>query len=145
VQSHRVIHSIGWDIYSRTADPPFEFARAISSDPAKRLQIATSLFRRFPFGPPGYGWRKVEAGENIVAFDCTKCPVAEFFSGHDSSALCTATWCALDFPVAEKWGGRLLRPKTIAGGHDHCDFRWHTGPRLEEDENGDAAKHAPQE
>lgn len=144
VQSHRVIHSIGWNIYGRMADPPFEFARAITSHPAKRLQIATSLFRRFPFGPPGYGWRNVEAGENIVAFDCTKCPVAEFFAGHDSSALCTATWCALDFPVAEKWGGRLLRPKTIAGGHDHCDFRWHTGPRLEEDENGEAAKHAPQ-
>ena len=141
-QSHRIIHAIGWDIYNRMADPPFEFARAITADPAKRLQIATSLFRRFPFGPPGYGWRDVEAGENVVAFDCTKCPVAEFFAGHDSSALCTATWCALDFPVAEKWGGRLLRPKTIAGGNDHCDFRWHAGPGLDEDERVEAGKNA---
>lgn len=126
-QSHALIHAIGWDIYDRMADPPWELARTITGDPAKRLRIATDMFRRFPFGPPGYGWRDVEAGKDIVAFDCTKCPVAAFFADHDDSELCTATWCALDFPVAEKWGGRLVRPKTIAGGHDHCDFRWHVG------------------
>lgn len=127
-QSHALIHAIGWDIYRRMADPPLELARAITADPAKRLRIATDLFRRFPFGPPGYGWRDVDAGEDIVAFDCTKCPVADFFAQNGNAELCTATWCALDFPLAEKWGGRLVRPKTIASGHDHCNFRWHTGP-----------------
>jgi len=82
---------------------------------------------------------------NVVAFDCTKCPVAAFFAAHESSALCTATWCALDFPVAEKWGGQLVRPKTIAGGHDYCDFRWHTMPVLNKDKTGEAAEHAGQE
>lgn len=143
-QSHEVIHAIGWDIYDRMADPPFEIARALTSDPAKRMRIATGLFRHFPFGPPAYGWRDVEAGGNVVAFDCTKCPVAAFFAAHESSALCTATWCALDFPVAEKWGGQLVRPKTIAGGHDHCDFRWHTAPVLDKDKIGEAAEHAGQ-
>ncbi|MFV1878074.1 AarF/UbiB family protein [Nioella sp.] len=143
-QSHEIIHAIGWDIYDRMADPPFEIARAITTDPTKRMRIATGLFRRFPFGPPAYGWRDVEAGGNVVAFDCTKCPVAAFFAVHEASALCTATWCALDFPVAEKWGGQLVRPKTIAGGHDHCDFRWHTLPMLDKDETGEEAEDAGQ-
>lgn len=141
-QSHALIHAIGWDIYRRMADPPWELARAITADPAQRLRIATDMFRRFPFGSPGYGWRDVDAGDDVVAFDCTKCPVAEFFAHHDESELCTATWCALDFPVAEKWGGRLVRPKTIAGGHDHCDFRWHFGPALDQARSGEAGPNA---
>ena len=141
-ESHELIHAIGWDIYNRMADPPFEFARTITADPVKRLRIATDVFRRFPFGPPGYGWRDVEAGAGVVAFDCTRCPVAEFFAGHESAALCTATWFALDYPVAEKWGGRLVRPKTIAGGHDHCGFRWHAGPGLDEDKRTTAGENA---
>ena len=136
-QSHALIHAIGWDIYDRMADPPWELARAITADPTKRLRIATGMFRRFPFGPPGYGWRDIDAGDGVVAFDCTKCPVAEFFARHDTADLCTATWCALDFPVAEKWGGRLVRPRTIADGYDHCDFRWHSAPVPE---NGKARK-----
>ena len=141
-QSHALIHAIGWDIYRRMADPPWELARAITSDPTKRLRIATDQFRRFPFGPPGYGWREVDAGDNVVAFDCTKCPVAEFFAHHDEAELCTATWCALDFPVAEKWGGWLVRPKTIADGHDHCDFRWHSGPVLDDANSTEAGRNA---
>jgi predicted unusual protein kinase regulating ubiquinone biosynthesis (AarF/ABC1/UbiB family) len=144
-QSHALIHAIGWDIYRRMADPPWELARTITADPAKRLRIATDMFRRFPFGPPGYGWRDVEAGEDVVAFDCTKCPVAAFFAHHDDAELCTATWCALDFPVAEKWGGRLVRPKTIAGGHDHCDFRWHPEPGLGDAETTRAGRNAERE
>lgn len=144
-QSHALIHAIGWDIYRRMADPPWELARTITEDPAKRLRIATDMFRRFPFGPPGYGWRDVEAGEDVVAFDCTKCPVAAFFAHHDDAELCTATWCALDFPVAEKWGGRLVRPKTIAGGHDHCDFRWHSGPVLDSAKSTRAGRNAERE
>ena len=131
-QSHALIHAIGWDIYARMAALPLELARAITTNPAKRLRIATDAFRRFPFGPPGYGWRDISAGDNVVAFNCTKCPVAEFFVQKDQAALCTATWCALDFPLAEKWGGRLVRNQTIAGGHDHCDFRWHAGARADD-------------
>ena len=51
-------------------------------------------------------------------------PVAEFFAQHDASELCVNTWCNLDFPLAEKWGGRLSRTGTIAMGKERCDFRW---------------------
>ncbi len=110
------------------AEPPALLARMLTRDPRKRMQLATDLFRTFPFGAPGYGWRDAPAAASVVAFDCTRCPVAEYFARHDASELCVRTWCELDFPLAEKWGGRLVRGGTIASGATHCDFRWHVAP-----------------
>ena len=64
------------------------------------------------------------SADGSVAFDCTKCPVAEFFGQPDASELCVQTFCRLDFPLAEKWGGKLKRNGTIASGAPVCDFRW---------------------
>jgi len=124
------IHDLAWDIYKLWGAVPLAMARTFTSNPRKRLKLATDAFRRFPFSPPSYGWRDVEAAADVVAFDCTACPVAAFFLSKGEGELCTATWCKLDFPLAEMWGGRLERPMTIAGGHSHCDFRWHTVPDL---------------
>jgi ubiquinone biosynthesis protein len=123
--SYRLIHEIGWKFYTKMGEPPLLFASAFTRDPAKRLRLATDLFRFYPFGPPGYAWRDVPSAENVIAFDCTRCAVAEFFAKHGASELCVETWCQLDFPLAKKWGGRLERTGTIAMGKDHCDFRWH--------------------
>lgn len=101
--------------------------RASSANPRKQMRIDTDLFRQFPFGSPSHGWRDVDTDPSIVGFDCTKCPVATFFGKHDASQLCVQTWCALDYPLAQKWGGHLERAGTIAMGNDHCDFRWHAG------------------
>jgi ubiquinone biosynthesis protein len=124
-ESYRLIHDIGWKFYTQMGEPPLLFAAAFTRDPKKRLRLATDLFRLFPFGSPGYAWRDVSSTEEVVAFDCTRCPVAEFFARHRASELCVQTWCNLDFPLAQKWGGRLERTGTIAMGADHCDFRWH--------------------
>ena len=82
------------------------------------------MFRSFPFGSPSYEWREAESTDGAVAFDCVKCPVAEFFASRDASELCVSTFCRLDFPLAETWGGQLVRSGTIASGADRCDFRW---------------------
>jgi ubiquinone biosynthesis protein len=124
-QSYRLIHDIGWKFYTEMGEPPLLFASAFTRDAEKRLRLATDLFRLYPFGSPGYVWRDVPSAESVVAFDCTRCPVAEFFAKHGASELCVETWCHLDFPLAKKWGGRLERTGTIAMGKDHCDFRWH--------------------
>jgi ubiquinone biosynthesis protein len=126
-ESYRVIYDIGWRFYTQMAEPPLMVAAAFTRDGTKRLRMATDLFRLFPFGSPSYGWREVPSGEGAVAFDCTKCPVADFFARHQSSELCAKTWCNLDFPLAEKWGGRLERTGTIAMGAKRCDFRWRVG------------------
>jgi ubiquinone biosynthesis protein len=106
-------------------EPPLLLAAAFTRDPNKRMRLATDLFRGFPFGSPGYEWQDVPSAEGVVAFDCTRCPVAEFFAEHDASELSVRTWCELDFPLAKKWGGRLERTGTIAMGAKRCDFRWH--------------------
>jgi ubiquinone biosynthesis protein len=124
-ESQRLIYNVGWSFYSKLGEPAWLVATALTRDPSKRLRLATDLFRHFPFGSPGYGWRDTPTENGIVAFDCVRCPVAAFFAAHGASELCVNTWCALDVPLAQKWGGRLERTATIAMGANHCDFRWH--------------------
>jgi ubiquinone biosynthesis protein len=124
-ESHRLIHDIGWSVYQQMAEPPLLIASAFTRDPRKRLKLATDVFRSFPFGSPSYEWRDVASADGAVAFDCMKCPVAAFFASHDASELCVQTFCRLDFPLAQTWGGRLERNGTIASGAQRCDFRWY--------------------
>jgi ubiquinone biosynthesis protein len=107
------------------AEPPLLIASAFTRDPRKRLKLATDLFRSFPFGSPSYQWRDAPSSDGAVAFDCVKCPVAEFFASQGSSELCVQTFCRLDFPLAQTWGGKLIRTGTIASGAERCDFRWY--------------------
>jgi ubiquinone biosynthesis protein len=130
-ESHRLIYDIGWRIYVQMGEPPLLLASAFTRDPHKRLKLATDLFRAFPFGAPSYEWQDILSADDTVAFDCTKCPVAEFFGHHQASELCVQTWCRLDFPLAEKWGGQLLRTGTIASGAARCDFRWKPQDRVD--------------
>jgi len=124
-RSHALLHEIGWRFYTRMGTIPDLLASAFTRDPVKRLELSTRLFRTFPFGAPGYEWRDVPTYDGSVAFDCTKCPVAEYFAHHDASALCVETWCKLDFLLAAQWGGRLVTTGTIASGASRCDFRWY--------------------
>lgn len=124
-ESHRLIYDIGWGVYRQMAEPPLLIAGAFTRDPRKRLKLATDLFRSFPFGSPSYQWRDVPSLDGAVAFDCVKCPVAEFFASQDASELCVQTFCRLDFSLAQTWGGTLNRTSTIASGAERCDFRWY--------------------
>jgi hypothetical protein len=47
---------------------------------------------------------------------------------NDAADLCIGTWCNLDFPLAEMWGGRLERRGTLAAGAPVCDFRFVAAP-----------------
>lgn len=127
-EGYQIVYDIGWSIYERMSEVPLLLAKTLTSSPQKQMRIATDLFRHFPFGGPAYGWRDVDAGPNIIGFDCTKCPVAKFFKDYNASDLCVQTWCALDYPLAQKWGGHLERTGTIAMGKAHCDFRWNIYP-----------------
>ena len=124
-ESHRLIYEICWNVYRQMAEPPLLIASAFTRDPRKRLKLATDLFRSFPFGAPSYEWREVSNPDGAVAFDCVKCPVAEFFASRNESELCVQTFCRLDFPLAETWGGQLERKGTLSAGAECCDFRWY--------------------
>lgn len=124
-ESYRLIYQTVWQFYTQMGEPPLLAACAFTRDHGKRLKLATDIFRHFPFGAPSYEWREVAVTDGAIAFDCLKCPMAEFFARHNASQLCVETACRLDFPLAEKWGGRLERTGTIASGAPYCDFRWY--------------------
>jgi len=124
-ESYQLIYRILWRFYTQMGEPPLLVASAFTRDRRKRLELATDLFRLFPFGAPAYEWRDVATSDGSVAFDCVKCPMAAFFARHNASQLCVETACKLDFPLAEKWGGRLERSGTLASGASRCDFRWY--------------------
>ncbi|WP_154666820.1 AarF/UbiB family protein [Litoreibacter arenae] len=139
-EAHGFVYQICWSIYKPVSELPLMLAKTLSADPTKQMRIATNVFRKFPFGDPAYGWRDIDTDPNTVGFDCTKCPVASFFKQHDASDLCVKTWCALDYPLAQKWGGKLERTSTIAMGDDHCDFRWNMDPARPHQQNNTKAE-----
>jgi len=82
------------------------------------------LFMRFPYNKPGYAIEYVVAGDEVVAFDVYRCPVAEYFVREGLSDLCAVCFCDLDFKLAQEWGLKLHRLHTLSRGGDRCDFRF---------------------
>ncbi len=111
-------------VYEQMGGVPWALSRLRGKEPRARLETATNLFRRFPFSVPGYEMVDVVAPDDVVAFDVRRCPVAEYLRAEGLAELCVETWCGLDFALAERWGARLERPQTLAGGAERCDFRW---------------------
>ena len=46
------------------------------------------------------------------------------FRAHGAADLCRASWCDLDYALAEMQGRRLKRTTTLVEGADRCDFRF---------------------
>jgi len=120
----KLFYNIAWKIYIKMGKLSWLFASLGSKSNNQKLLKATQLFRAFPFNSPSYVWNDVSTRDNVVGFDCVKCPVAEYFKRNGLSKFCAETWCALDYPLAEMWGARLERSGSIAGGAEKCDFRW---------------------
>lgn len=110
--------------YAKMAAVPTLLSSIGSRSRRDRVRRATDLFRKFPFSAPSYQMEDVAAGDDVVAFDVRRCPVAEYFRAQGLSGLCIKAWCDLDFALAESWGARLERTTTLADGGDRCDFRW---------------------
>jgi hypothetical protein len=77
---------------------------------------------RFPFNAPGYLIETVPA-DSGTAFDVVRCPIADYFRGRGAIDLCSASWCNLDYALAELTHEKLVRTKTLVCGDDRCDFR----------------------
>ena len=90
---------------------------------------AGSISLRFPFNAPGYLIETVHTDAD-VAFDVVRCPIADYFRERRAADLCIASWCNLDYALAELTGDKLVRTKTIVGGDDRCDFRCTTSTKV---------------
>jgi hypothetical protein len=63
-------------------------ARASTGALAQRIQLSfdgTVAFRTFPFSAPSYEWKNVASPAGVVAFDCRKCTVADYFKAQHLS------------------------------------------------------------
>lgn len=118
----KLFYNIAWKVYVKMGKLSWWLSGRGSR--YQHLLKATKLFRRFPFNSPSYGWQDVETTSNVVCFNCVKCPVAEYFQSKGLSEFCVASWCALDYPLADMWNAKLERTGSIAGGAEICDFRW---------------------
>ena len=118
---------VAWVVYRKMGRFVWLLSRLASKDELERIRMATMIFRRFPFGSPAYRWTEIGAPPGTIAFDCTRCPAAEYFASRNKADLCVKTFCNLDFPLAKEWGGELERTGSIAGGAARCDFRWRAG------------------
>jgi hypothetical protein len=76
----------------------------------------------FPFDAPGYLIEAVSTDKG-TAFDVVRRPIANYFFKEGAVDLCTASWCNLDYPLAELTHEKLVRIKTLVRGDDRCDFR----------------------
>jgi hypothetical protein len=95
----------------------------MEADPKRRIQKDGTFALTFPFNPPGYLARYVPT-QGAIGFDMIRCPVAEAFRAHGAIDLCRASWCDLDYALAEMQGRRLQRTTTLVEGADCCDFRF---------------------
>lgn len=117
-------YDIAWKVYKIMGRFSWNITGFRYQNRAKRLAHATELFRTFPFNSPSFKWETIPQVEDTVRFNCTKCPVAEYFETKGLSEFCVKTWCALDFPLAKMWNAELERTNSIAGGAKVCDFKW---------------------
>lgn len=114
-----------WVIYRGMTDAIWKPTRLLSKNPLARVRHAMwALMNVYPYRKPGYDMAFVDAGEDTVGFDVRRCPAAEFFASHGLSDLCKATFCDLDYPMADRWGVELDRQLAISTGADHCNFRF---------------------
>ena len=120
-QARQKTTQITWRIYFPSAMLLWRLAGLFSRDPLARVRIAMSWAMRWPYTAPGYRMAFVPADEG-VAFDVERCPAADTFARFDRSDLCVSAWCALDDPLADRWGLALTRTGTLASGAARCDF-----------------------
>jgi len=124
-----LVADAAWKVYRLWSQIALALARLT---PGKKTALAFAVGKggggshqvslRFPFNAPGYRIETIAAAAG-TAFDVVRCPVANYFRGEDAADLCTASWCNLDYPLAELTGERLVRTTTLVEGASRCDFR----------------------
>lgn len=123
-----LISDAAWKVYQKWAIVPKLFARVVGRNGAKRLAICVNAFLRFPFNPPGYSFERLPSDCGI-AFNIIRCPVASYLQTHDAADLCVASWCNLDFALAEMWVGRSNERELSRKGGNIAIFISRSCPR----------------
>lgn len=116
-QARQRTTQITWRIYFPSAMLLWRLAGLFSRHRLARVRLAMSWAMRWPYTSPGYRMAFVPGAEGTVAFDVERCPAADTFARFGRSDLCVSAWCALDDPLAERWGLALTRTGTRRRRH----------------------------
>ena len=127
-----------WGVYRLWSQIALALARltpgkktALAFAVSKRDGDRSEVSLRFPFNAPGYLIETVATPAG-TAFDVVRCPIADYFRGEGAVDLCTASWCNLDYPLAELTREKLVRTTTLVRGGGRCDFRLRSQPAAEQ-------------
>jgi hypothetical protein len=123
-EAFRKTAGVTWSAYRRLAAWPWKATRLLNRNPLARVKRSMDLFMKFPYRAPGYKMVYLPESPDVVSFRVTRCPAAEYFSRLGLSELCVHAFCNLDYPLADLWGVRLVRPHTLARGDAFCDFKF---------------------
>lgn len=70
-----------------------------------------------------------DGSEFDFGIDYSECGICKFFNEQKAEEF-TPFLCQVDFPMSERYGTGLVRTKTIAEGHEKCDFRFKRGRKI---------------
>ena len=126
-EAGRLIAEINWAALGPSTALSFSLSRLRSRDPRTRVRWVLDLMFAVVFTAPFR--RVVHRARGEVAFDVTRCPLAEYFAAQGTPELTRHAACSLDYRMAAQWGVTLTRTHTIAEGHAACDFRFIAHPR----------------
>ncbi len=124
-----LVADAAWRVYRLWSTIALGLARLT---PGKRTSLAFAVASRaerqdrvslsFPFNAPGYLIERVHSDRG-TAFDVVRCPIADYFRREGAIDLCSASWCDLDFALAELTQEKIVRTRTLVRGDERCDFR----------------------
>lgn len=118
----RMIAEINWEALRPSMQMSFALSGLRSRDRRTRVQWVVDLMFAVVFTAPFR--RIIHQAEGEVAFDVTRCPLAEYFALTGTPELTRHAACSLDYQMARQWGVTLTRTRTIAAGDAICDFRF---------------------
>lgn len=119
-----IVETVGSDVYRPLPTTWFQLSRLRSARHVTRVKWLFGLMTRYFFSPPFIHRHLTPKTDEVVAFDVTRCPLADYFADQGVPELTPFAACRLDFAAARAYGVELVRTKTIADGSEYCDFRW---------------------
>ena len=105
-------------------------SRLFSSLAKRRMRRLAKRSQERPFGE--WAFRFVEGdGENFDwGADYTGCSIYTFMRDQGAAEFAPYV-CLSDVAVSDAFGAGLMRTKTLADGHDRCDFRFKRGGKTD--------------
>mgnify|MGYP000628053370 CR=1 FL=1 len=121
-EAGQLIEATNWRSFESMSALAFKVSRLRSARLLIRVEWLLDLMFKLVFAAP-FKRNKIPAN-NQVAFDVTRCPLAEYFRDLGIPELTKYAACSLDHYMAAQWGMTLKRTQTIAEEAPLCDFRF---------------------